>query len=201
MEHYSNPFLHNTFNKYYCELYLSVSHYKIQILECPTVLLIQLSSHLSLPRLITSIPQMLPLHQEMTDFQQLFPLLHPKTVSYNTSTLPHLGQTYIRKIRYTAKLCRTLFLSDPLLPPSLWLYIPFLRSVFTRCIGHLGLFTFSVLEDSHGEDMTVPFITNSSDYIIFQLLRIFNHKGRQDPSNHNIQVKKKFSLPPPFSPS
>ena len=28
VEHYSIPYVHNTFNKY-CELYLSVSHYKI----------------------------------------------------------------------------------------------------------------------------------------------------------------------------
>ena len=50
--------------------------------------------------------------------------------------------------------------------------IPFLRSVSARCIGHLGLFTFSVLEDNSRGNMIVHIVINNKDGIMFPLLMV-----------------------------
>ena len=70
----------NTFNSGLCYI-CSVSHYKIQILKCPTVLLIPQLSHLLRLRLTTSTLQRLPLYLETAHLRQPFLFIQPKTVT------------------------------------------------------------------------------------------------------------------------
>ena len=56
---------------------------------------------------------------------------------------------------------------------SLWLYISFLRSAFSQCIGHVCLFVYlSVLEDDNGGNMVVHIVIDNKGETVFHSLTV-----------------------------